>query len=167
MPWITSSFVLYKCSPSRYQKLKEISIRINHRIKRKKHSQNSAPGIYGPFFKILELGWVNLCPRRGRKITEEVQCSHSVMSDSLQPHGLQHASLPCPSPSPGVYWNSCPSSWWCHPSYPLWSPSPPAFNLSQHQGLFKWVSSSHQVDKIWEFQLQHQSFQWIFRTDFL
>ena len=54
------------------------------------------------------------------------------------------------------------------PSHPLSSPSPPAFNLSQHQGLFKWVSSSHQVVKILEFQLQHhQSFQWIFRTDFL
>ena len=53
------------------------------------------------------------------------------------------------------------------PSHPLLSPSPPAFNPSQHQGLFKWVSSSHQVDKILEFQLQHQSFQWIFRTDFL
>ena len=53
------------------------------------------------------------------------------------------------------------------PSFPLSSPSPPAFNLSQHQGLFQWVSSSHQVDKVLEFQLQHQSFQWIFRTDFL
>ena len=53
------------------------------------------------------------------------------------------------------------------PSHPLLSPSPPAFNLSQHQGLFKWVSSSHQVAKELEFQLQHQSFQWIFRTDFL
>ena len=51
--------------------------------------------------------------------------------------------------------------------HPLSSPSPPAFNLSQHQGLFKWVSSSHQVAKILEFQLQHQSFQWILRTDFL
>ena len=45
------------------------------------------------------------------------------------------------------------------PSHPLSSPSPPALNLSQHQGLFKWVSSSHQVAKILEFQLQHQSFQ--------
>ena len=55
-----------------------------------------------------------------------------------------------------------------HPSYPLLSPSPPAsFYLSQHQGLFKWVSSSHQVAKVLEFQLQHQFFQWIFRTDFL
>ena len=53
------------------------------------------------------------------------------------------------------------------PSHPLSSPSPPAFNLSQHQGLFKWISSSYQVAKILEFQLLHQSFQWIFRTDFL
>ena len=51
------------------------------------------------------------------------------------------------------------------PSHPLSSPSLPAFNLSQHQGLFKWVSSSHQVAKVLEFQLQHQSFQWIFKTD--
>ena len=50
------------------------------------------------------------------------------------------------------------------PSYPLSSPSPPALNLSQHQGLFKWVSSSHQVAKVLEFQLQHQSFQWTPRT---
>ena len=53
------------------------------------------------------------------------------------------------------------------PSHPLLSPSPPIFNLSQHQGLFKWVSSSHRVAKVLEFQLQYQSFQWIFRTDFL
>ena len=45
------------------------------------------------------------------------------------------------------------------PSHPLSSPSPPNFNLSQHQGLFKWVSSSHQVAKVLELQLQHQSFQ--------
>ena len=49
------------------------------------------------------------------------------------------------------------------PSHPLSSPSPPAFNLSQHQGLFQRVSSSHQVAKVLELQLQHQSFQWIFR----
>ena len=53
------------------------------------------------------------------------------------------------------------------PSHPLSSPSPPALNLSQHQGLFLWVSSSYQVNKVLEFQFQHQSFQWIFRTDFL
>ena len=50
-------------------------------------------------------------------------------------------------------------------SHPLSSPSPPALNLSQCQGLFKWVSSSHQVAKVLEFQLQHQSFQWTARSD--
>ena len=50
-------------------------------------------------------------------------------------------------------------------SHPLSSPSPPALNLSQHQGLFKWASSSHKVAKGLEFQLQHQSFQWTPRTD--
>ena len=53
------------------------------------------------------------------------------------------------------------------PSHPLSSPFPPAFNLSQHQGLFQWVGSLHQVAKVLELQLQHQSFQWLFRTDFL
>ena len=53
------------------------------------------------------------------------------------------------------------------PSHPLSSPSSPAFNLPQNQGFFKWVSSSHQVAQVLEFQLQHQSFQWVFRTDFL
>ena len=45
-----------------------------------------------------------------------VQFSRSVMSDSLRPHESQHARTPCPSPSPGVHWNSCPSSRWCHPA---------------------------------------------------
>ena len=53
------------------------------------------------------------------------------------------------------------------PSHPLSFPSPPAFNLSQHQGVFHWVSSSYQVAKVLEFQLQHQSFQWTLRTDLL
>ena len=44
------------------------------------------------------------------------QFSCSVLSDSLRPHGLQHARPPCPSPTPGVYSNSCPLSWWCHPT---------------------------------------------------
>ena len=51
-------------------------------------------------------------------------------------------------------------------SHPLSSPSNPIFNLSQHQNLFQRLSSPHQVAKVLEFQLQHQSFQWIFRTDF-
>ena len=52
-------------------------------------------------------------------------------------------------------------------SHPLLPASPPAFHLSQHQGLFQWGSSLHQVAKVLEFQLQQQSFQWIFRVDFL
>ena len=51
------------------------------------------------------------------------------------------------------------------PSYPLAPPSP-AFNPSQQQGVFQWVNSSHQVAKVLEFQFQHESFQWVFRTDF-
>ena len=136
-----------------------------------------------------------------------VNFSCSVMSDSLQPHGLQHGRLPCPSVIPRAYLNSCPLSRWHHPtisssvvpffsclqsfpvaqlcptlcnpvdcsppdlpvhhqlpeftqthvhwvgdaiqpSHPLSSPSPPDLSLSQHQGLFKWVSSSHQVAKV-------------------
>ena len=46
----------------------------------------------------------------------QYQFSHSVMSDSLWPYGLKQARLPCPSPTPGIYSNSCPSCWWCHPT---------------------------------------------------
>ena len=62
-----------------------------------------------------------------------------------------------------VHWHSDT----IQPSHPLSSPSPLSFNLSQHQGLFQWIGSSHQVAKVLGLQLQHQSFQWIFRTDFL
>ena len=83
-----------------------------------------------------------------------IQFSRSVFSDSLWPHWLQHTRPPCPSLTPGVSSNSCPLSRWAiQPSHPLSSPSPPAFNLSQHQGLFKWVSSLNQVAKVLEFQL--------------
>ena len=88
------------------------------------------------------------------------QCSRSVMSNSLRSHGLQHARLLCPSPTPGAYSNSCPSRQWCHPtisssvipfsfSFKDWS----SFNLSQHQTIFQWVGSLHQVHKVLEFQL--------------
>ena len=100
-----------------------------------------------------------------RNTFSSVQFSRSVMSDFLQHHGLQHARPPYPSPTPRVYSNSCPLSHWCHPT--ISSSSPPTFNLSQHQGLFQWVSSLYQVAQVLEFQLQHQSLQWIFRTDFL
>ena len=97
-----------------------------------------------------------------------VQFSRSVVSASLQPHESQHARPPCPSSTHRIYPNSChwiSDTIW--PSYLLSSPSPPALNLSQHQGLFQRVSSSHQVAKVLEFQLQHQSYQWTPRTDLL
>ena len=85
------------------------------------------------------------------------------MSNCLWPHGLQHTRPPCPSPLPEL------AQTHAHrvgdaiqPSHPL--SNSPALNLSQHQCLF-WVSSSHQVAKLLELQLQHLSFQWIFRTD--
>ena len=83
------------------------------------------------------------------------------------PHGMQHARLPCPSPTLGGYSNSCPLSWWCHPTISSSVVPFSFFSISQHQGLFKWVSSSHEVAKVLEFQLQHQSFQWTPRTDLL
>ena len=94
--------------------------------------------------------------------------SCSVVSYFLWPHGLQDTRVPCPPPFSRACSKSCPFSRWCHPTI-LSSviPSPPVFNLSQHQGLFKWVGSSHQVVKVLELQLQHPSFQWKFRTDFL
>ena len=96
-------------------------------------------------------------------LLSSVQFSCSVVSDSLQPHESQHARPPCPSPAPRVYTNPCLSSRWCHPAIS----SSVVPNPSQHQGLFQWVNSSHEVAKVLEFQLQHQSFQWTPRTDLL
>ena len=94
--------------------------------------------------------------------------SRLVVSDSLQSHGLQHTSFPVLRHPPElaqthVHWVDDS----IQPSRPLLSPSPPVFNLSQHEGLFQWVGYLHQVAKVLELQLQHQSFQWIFRVDFL
>ena len=91
-----------------------------------------------------------------------IHFSHSVMSDSLQPYGLQHARPPCPSTTPGACSNWCLSNWWCHPTI---SSSVVPFSSSLHQGLFQWVSSFHQVAKVLKFQLQHQFCKWIFRTE--
>ena len=97
-----------------------------------------------------------------------VQFSHSVMSDSLWPHKPQHTRPPCLTPTPGVHPNPCPLSQWCNsPSHPLSSTSFPALNLSQHQGLFELVRSLHQVVRVLEFQLQHQSVKWTPRTALL
>ena len=89
-----------------------------------------------------------------------VQLSPSIVSDSLWPHEPQHVRPPCPSPTPRVYSNSCPLSWWCRPT--ISSSVVPFSSCLQSfpaSGSL-WVSSSHQVAKVLEFQLQHQSFQW-------
>ena len=95
-------------------------------------------------------------------VLASVQFSPSVVSDCF-PMDCSMPGLPVHRQlleftQTHVHWVSDASQ----PSHPLLSPSPPAFNLSQHQGLFKWVGSLHPVAKLLEFQLQHQSFQWIF-----
>ena len=90
------------------------------------------------------------------------------MSDSLQSHGLQHARLPRPSLSPRVCSDSCPWSRGC--CLTIWSFAT-LFSLCLQSFpasmFFQWVGSLHQVARVLELQLQHQSFQWIFRIDFL
>ena len=90
------------------------------------------------------------------------------MSDSLRPHESQHARPPCPSPTPGVHPDSHTSSQWCHPaissSVVPFSSCPQSLPASES---FQWVNSSHEVAKVLESQLQHQSFQWTPRTDLL
>ena len=101
-------------------------------------------------------------------LARAVQFSCSVVSDFLRPQGLQHTRPSCPSPTPRVYSNSCPSSQWCHPTISS-SVVPFSSRLQSFPAsvFFQGVSSSHQEAKVLEFQLQHQSFQWIFRTDLL
>ena len=87
-----------------------------------------------------------------------VQSSRSVMSDSLQPHKSQHARPPCPSPTPGVHWNSRPASQWCHPdisssvvpfsSCPQSLPASESFPMSQ---LFAWGGQSTGVSALASF----------------
>ena len=97
-----------------------------------------------------------------------VHFSRSVMSASFNPMDCSTPGLPVhykllELAQTRIHWVGDA----IQPSHPLLSTSPPAFNLSLHQGLFQLLSFSYQVAKVLEFQLQHQSFQWIFRTDFL
>ena len=99
--------------------------------------------------------WTSTSCLAGRFFSTElssVQFSRSVMSDSLQPHGLQHTRPPCPHQLPEftqthVHWVSDA----IQPSHILSSPSPPTFNLSQHQGLFQWVSFCIRWPKYYSF----------------
>ena len=126
-----SSLHIYRASssgamPACWDSLELLEIEETFQLSQKPHGQN-----WTYLLRVIKQVWV--------------QFSHSVVSNSLQLHGLQHARLPCSSPTPGACSNSCPSSWWCHPTISFYVVPSPASNLSQHQGIFKWVSSLHQV----------------------
>ena len=95
-----------------------------------------------------------------------IQFSCSVMSDSLWPHGLQHTRLPCPSPSPLAFSNLCPLSQWCHPTISFsvisFSSRLQSFPASESFLMSRLFASGRQ-----SIGAAHQSFQWIFRTNFL
>ena len=158
---IAGGFFLYQLSHRGSQGiLKWVVDPFSHRL--------SDPG-FEPWFSVLQADSLptELSEKHFTSISS-VQFNHSVMSDSLWPQGLQYARLPCPSPTSRACSNSFPSRQWWNPTISSSViPFSFAFNLSQHQGLFKWVHSSFKVAKVLEFQLQHQSFQWTFRTDFL
>ena len=138
-------YLIYRFNHNYNQNYKQLQY--NHKIMWKCKEFRRASKIlnFKTLFKtainIIRLVWVS-------------QFSHSVASYSLQPHELQHARPPYPSPTPGVHSNSHPSSQWCHPAI---SSSVIPFSLapnpSQHQSLFQWVNSSHEVAKVLEFQL--------------
>ena len=111
---------------------------------------------------VLQL-WSN-CQKGTFMILKFMLFSHSVVSDSVRPQRLQHTRLPCPSTSPWAGSNSCPLSWWCYLT--ISSSVVPFSSCLQSfppSGSFPWVSSLHQVAK----GLELQSFQWIFRIDFI
>ena len=122
--------------------------------------------IHTHFTKYYQGYRVRLCWLQSQFVVQVF--SPSVIFDSLWPLELQRTRLPCPSPSPRAYSNSCPLSQWCHPTIsfsviPFSSclqpfPTPGSFLMSR---------LSHQVAKVLELQLHHQSFQWIFRIDLL
>jgi len=109
----------------------------------------------------------DICSLEENAVTNPVQFS-SVVSDSLRHHGLQHTRLPCPSPTPRVDSNSCPLSWWCHPTISFsvipFSSCLQSFSASGSFLMSQFFASHGQI---FEFQLQHQSFQWILGTDLL
>ena len=93
-----------------------------------------------------------------KKMYSSVQFSCSVVSESLQPHELQHARPPCPSPSPGVHSNSCPSCRWCHPAisssvipFSSCPPIPPSIRVFPMSQLFAWGGQSTRVSALASF----------------
>ena len=119
--------------------------------------------------QVLSLHSMKLRPRRVKEL-DQVQLSSVAQSCLTLCDSMNHSTPGLPvhhqlpeSTQTHIHWVGDA----IQPSHPLSSPSPPALNLAQHQGIFKWVSSSHQVAKVLEFQPQHQSFQWTPTTDLL
>ena len=133
------------------------SFSINWKLLRKSMDFFEVHILWLHLYKILE-HQNTLYDSRGSMVAKDEEEEKSVQSLSrvqlfVNPWTAARQP-PCPSPTPGVHSDSCPLSWWCHPSHPLSSPSPPAPNPSQHHSLFKSVSSLHQVVKVLEIQLQ-------------
>ena len=130
----------------------------------------SSTNIYLLKFKYFNIAqfWLLFSCIKFKPMFSSVQFSRSVVSDSLQPYELQHTRLPCPSPTLGVYSDSCPLSRWCHPAISSsvipFSSCLQSFPPSRSFPMSQFFPSGGQV---LEYQLQHQSFQWIFSTDFL
>ena len=121
------------------------------------------------YWRVMSWRVINPCPVEATSKPKVQCCSCSVaklcliLCDPMECRATGFPVLHCllKFPQIHVHWVSDV----LQPSHPLLPPSPPALNLSQHQGLFQWVSSSHQVVKILALQLQQPSFQWIFRVD--
>ena len=129
----------------------------------------SGPGFFGRFLLQFQSPWLWLVCSYFLFLPKSVSVQFSSVAQSYptlyDPTNRSTPGLPVHHQHPEftqthVHWVSDA----IQPSHPLSSPSPPAFNPSQHQGLFQWVNSSHEMAKVLEFQPQHQSFQWIPRT---
>ena len=123
------------------------------------------PKFHWVFTRTLYRKIQTLCPTQVKLL---VKFSCLVVFASLWPHGLQHARAPSPSPTLGVYSNLCPLSQWCHPTI---SSTVVPFSSCLQPFPASWTFPVSQFfasgGQILEFHLQHQSFQWIYRTDFL
>ena len=148
------------------------------------HGHHGHISMLGQTWALKVLVWVpGSCPNwQSYQEVQEATCRKRLLGDGFQFSSVQSFShvLLCDSinrSTPGLtVHQQLPESTQSHVhwvtdaiqrSHPLSYPSPPTLNLSQHQGLFKWVNSLYQVAKLLEFQLQHQSFQWKARTDLL
>ena len=161
-PWLTVTMVVTSVQSTSC----EISGWIKHKLESRLPGEISVPQIcrwYHPYGRKQK--GTKEPPDEGES---SVQFSNSVVSNCLWPHGLQHARLPCPSPTPGAYSNSYPSSWWCHPtilsSVIPFSSCLQSFPASGSFPMSQFFASGGQRIGV---SASASSLQWILRTDFL